>query len=649
MSNHSLRAMTTTLVASLFIFAGSVVASAQTPSPTPPNPATQPPGQEQPQPPTVPPATQQPSPQAPPGTNVVPTAQPTPVEPTTQEPREPNFPNPQPQPVPPLPDLTRVGIQSSNVLTLSLNDAIRKALQNNNDIEVARDDVRYAEQQLRAYQGVYEPVFSITPQLIKNVTPQQSSLGGSGSSGKTSTTIINLSPSITKMFETGGGTYTLSFANSRTNTSNSFSLINPYYSSNLSLTITQPLLRNRSIDVNRHLIRVQKKHLEQTDSDFRQRTIAIISQVQAAYWNLVFALRNQQNQLDSLNLSRQNMRNIEAQISAGAKAPLDRAQVQTDIATRETNLFVATQNVSIAENTLKQLMLRDPLAPEWSAQLTPTDTPAFDLSPISLTAALDEAHKNRPELRRLNLQKEINVIDVQYFKNQTLPQVDIQSTVATTGLAGTSVALPAGTQVPLISGSPTTSSSAFLLSQIQDIQTRAGFPVATVPNVASGGVAPYLIGGYGQDIRNLLTFGTRNITLGVAISFPIHNKTAEANLAGARIQGEQLLASYRSQDQAIEMDVRNAAQAVDTAQRRVVASRLARESAEQQLAGEQKLYEVGRSTTFLLLQRQNELTTARTNELQAETDYNKALADLQRATASTLRVNNVVVENPVKP
>jgi len=641
--------MTTTLVASLFIFAGSVVASAQTPSPTPPNPATQPPGQEQPQPPTVPPATQQPSPQAPPGTNVVPIAQPTPVEPTTQEPREPNFPNPQPQPVPPLPDLTRVGIQSSNVLTLSLNDAIRKALQNNNDIEVARDDVRYAEQQLRAYQGVYEPVFSITPQLIKNVTPQQSSLGGSGSSGKTSTTIINLSPSITKMFETGGGTYTLSFANSRTNTSNSFSLINPYYSSNLSLTITQPLLRNRSIDVNRHLIRVQKKHLEQTDSDFRQRTIAIISQVQAAYWNLVFALRNQQNQLDSLNLSRQNMRNIEAQISAGAKAPLDRAQVQTDIATRETNLFVATQNVSIAENTLKQLMLRDPLAPEWSAQLTPTDTPAFDLSPISLTAALDEAHKNRPELRRLNLQKEINVIDVQYFKNQTLPQVDIQSTVATTGLAGTSVALPAGTQVPLISGSPTTSSSAFLLSQIQDIQTRAGFPVATVPNVASGGVAPYLIGGYGQDIRNLLTFGTRNITLGVAISFPIHNKTAEANLAGARIQGEQLLASYRSQDQAIEMDVRNAAQAVDTAQRRVVASRLARESAEQQLAGEQKLYEVGRSTTFLLLQRQNELTTARTNELQAETDYNKALADLQRATASTLRVNNVVVENPVKP
>jgi len=95
------------------------------------------------------------------------------------------------------------------------------------------------------------------------------------------------------------------------------------------------------------------------------------------------------------------------------------------------------------------------------------------------------------------------------------------------------------------------------------------------------------------------------------------------------------------------MDVRNAAQSVDTAQKRVVAARMARESAEQQLAGEQKLFDVGRSTTFFLLQRQTELTSARTNEIQAETDYSKALADLQRATASTLRVNNVTVQSPV--
>jgi HAE1 family hydrophobic/amphiphilic exporter-1 len=645
MSNQLPRALNSALVLALFLFTCFAGAVAQTPSPTPVNPATLPPGQEQ-----QPPAT------APPGTNVIPGAQPTPITPAPtpitpviQEPRQPNFPEVQVQPLPPLPDLSRVGIVSSNMVPLSLNDAIRRALQNNNDIEVSRDDVRFAEQQLRGLYGVYDPIFSVTPQIIQNITPQQSSLGGSGSSGKTTSTIFNLNPSMTKTFEKTGGTYTLSFANSHVNTTNSFSLINPYYSSNLSLNINQPLLRNRSIDSSRHAIRVQKKRLEQTDSDFRQRTILVISQVQAAYWNLVFALRNQQNQLDSLNLARQNMRNIEIQIGAGAKAPLDRAQVQTDIATREANLFIATQTVSQAENTLKQLMLRDPLAPEWSSQLTPTDTPSLDVAPVNLTAALDEAHKNRPELRRLTFQKEINKVDLQFYKNQTLPQVDIQSTFAATGLAGTSLGLPAGTLVPLISGNPNTSSSAFLLQQIQNIQRAQNLPVAAVPNAATSGAPANLIGGYGQDLRNLFGLGTRNITVGVAISLPLHNRTAKANLAGARIQTEQLEASYRSQDQAVEMDVRNAAQAVDTAQKRMSASTRARESADQQLAGEQKLYEVGRSTTFLLLQRQNELTIARTAELQAQTDYNKALADLQRATAATLRVNNVVVSDPTKP
>src|SRR2546423_9267903 len=631
-------AITKMVAAIAFVVAVSIGALAQTPSPRRLNPPTSRPGQ-----PTPPPT-------APPGAPVImPAQQPTPITPAVPEPTPPNFPDIQPRPLPPMPDLSRVGIISTNSVTLSMNDAIRKALQNNNDIEVARDDVRFAEQQLIGLQGVYEPIFGITPQLIKNITPQQSSLGGSGTSGKTTTTIFNWNPSVTKSFEKGGGTYTLTFANSRTNTSNSFNLINPFFSSNLSLQITQPLLRNRSIDSNRHGIRVQKVRLEQTDSDFRQRTIAIISQVQAAYWNLVFALRNQQNQLDSLNVARQNMHNIEAEISAGAKAPLDRAQVQTDIATREANLYTATQQVSVSENTLKQLMLRDPQSPDWSAQLMPTDTPSFDMAPVNLSAALDDAHKNRTELHRLSLQKDINSVDLQFYQNQTLPQVDIQSTVAATGLAGTALGLPAGTHGPFIAGNPASTTNAFLLSQIQDIQRRAAFPVATVPTVASSGVAPNLGGGYCKDLAKLFGFGTRNITVGVAISFPFHNKTAEANLAGARIQREQLEASYRSQDQAVEMDVRNASQAVDTAQKRVVASRAARESAEQQLAGEQKLYEVGRSTTFLLLQRQQELTDARTAELQSQTDYNKALADLQRATGSTLRVNNVVVDNPTKP
>jgi len=256
-------------------------------------------------------------------------------------------------------------------------------------------------------------------------------------------------------------------------------------------------------------------------------------------------------------------------------------------------------------------------------------------------------------LRRLRLQNDINDIDITYFKNQTKPQIDLVGTVALTGLAGTpldTIVAP-GTQAPIIVGNPLTNASAFLLSEIQAIQRAEGLPVAQPPlaTVESSTINQKLIGGFGQNLRNLIGGETRNITVGVAIQFPFKNKTAEANLAGARIQKEQLLASTRSQAQIIEVDVRNSAQAVESARQRVLSAREARANAEMQLEGEQRLYQVGRSTTFLLFQRENALANARASELRAETDYNKALADLQRATSTTLRANNVVVDTPVVP
>jgi HAE1 family hydrophobic/amphiphilic exporter-1 len=563
--------------------------------------------------------------------------------------REPNIPQFQAKPLPPVPSLNRLGV-GSEALPLSLNDAIKRALENNNDIEVSRDDVRIAETQLRALEGIFDPIFAITPQYDRRISPQASSLGGGS---VTSTTTYSFSPSVQKQFGRGGGSYFLQFQNAHQDTSNSFSLLNPVYSSNLSLGFTQPLLRDRSIDNNRRQIRIQRKRLDQTDADFRQRTIDVINRVQQAYWELVFALRDQQNQLANLNLSRESLRNIEAQIAAGAKAPLERAEVQTELANRETALYSAIQAVAIAENNVKVLIFKNPNTPEWSSQLTPTDTPKFDTAPVVLDDALKAARDNRPELRRLRLQNDINDIDVQFFKNQTKPQIDLVGTVALTGLAGTSLGtvIPPGATQPLIVGNPLLDPSAFLLSEIQAIQRAEGLPVAVVPSTAveANTINPTLVGGYGRDLRNLFGGDTYNVTVGVAIAFPFKNKTAKANLAGARIQKEQLQASMRSQEQLIEVDVRNSAQAVESSRQRVLSAREARVNAEMQLEGEQRLYQVGRSTTFLLFQRENALANARASELRAETDYNKALADLQRATSTTLRANNVVVEAPIQP
>ena len=97
--------------------------------------------------------------------------------------------------------------------------------------------------------------------------------------------------------------------------------------------------------------------------------------------------------------------------------------------------------------------------------------------------------------------------------------------------------------------------------------------------------------------------------------------------------------------QGIEVEVRNALQAVETAKRRVEAAKNSRVNAELQLASEQRKFDAGQSTNFFVLDRQNALSSAQGRELRALTDYNKAVAELQRAISTTLTINNISFAN----
>ncbi len=536
--------------------------------------------------------------------------------------------------------LRRVGVNALQTKTLSLNQAISLALNNNNDIEIARDDVRIAELSLRSLIGNYDGVFTFNPNFDRNST-----------TGQSATKDIRVNSDFTKFISQGGGNYRVFFNNSRTE--NAFAQAQAtqgnlgsggtsgLYFTSFGITYTQPLLRNFNIDQTRRQIKIQRKRIAQSDADFRRRTIETISQVQRAYWDLVFALRDQQNRVANLNLAKENLRQVEARIEAGSAAPLQKAEVSTELANRESDVLLASQQVSIAENTLKQLILKDPNAPEWSESFTPTDSPVFSLDTVNLNDAVKDAIQNRPELSRLKFEEEVNDIDLNYFKNQTKPKIDLTSTFSLDGLASTTGNTESLT-VPIISGNPSTNADAFLLQQISRFHI-----VDPVPNVVIPPTSGFLVGGYPQAFRNIFRSDAPNFSVGVTISFPFRNTQAKADLASAKVQEERIDAQKRSQEQVIITEVRNAVQAVETAQQRVLTARRARENAEIQLQGERKLYEVGRSTTFLLFQRENTLTNARNAEIRAETDYNKALADLQRATSTTLRVNNIVVDSPM--
>lgn len=541
----------------------------------------------------------------------------------------------------------RVGVQTISPLTLSLGEAIRRSLENNNDVEISRHDVRFAETSLRSLLGIYDPVFTVSPTFTRNQT-----------TGGTATKDLNINSSFQQFIRPGGGSYRAFFNNTRSEnaftqsqlTSGTGSSTSALYQSSLGISYTQPLFRNMKIDSARRLIKIQRKRLAQSDADFRRQTIETITQVQRTYWDLVYALRNQQNQMANIDLARENLRQIEAKIDAGTEAPLARFEVETELANRESDLLVAAQQVSIFENTLKQLMLKDPAAPEWTLALVPTDKPVFSLDSVSLDEAMKDALANRYELRRLKLQKEINEIDISYFKNQVKPQIDLNSTFNLGGIA------QGGANDPFTRNFFTSATDLALLQAINDTRTaintrHPGFMPVLDPipnpqvNVPAG--PGFLFGGFNRSLANLFRSDAPNFSVGVTISFPLGNKTAKADLAGARVQEDQIAAQTRSQEQIVVVEVRNAVQAVETSRQRVLTARRARENAQKQLEGEQALYEAGKSTTFILFQRENTLNAARNAEIRAETDYNKALSDLQRATSTTFRINNIEVTSPV--
>jgi len=537
-------------------------------------------------------------------------------------------------------NLNRVGVQTGQPIPLSLQEAINRSLEGNNSIEVSRGDVRFQATQYHSLLGIYDPIFTTQPNYVHTST-----------TGSTATNDFSVNTDVSGFIRPGGGNYSVFFNNRRTENAFAQAQVTSgsvtggrtaLFASSLGFNYTQPLARNFSYDARRHSITVAKKRLEQTDADFRTLVTDTLTQVQTAYWNFVFALRDQQNQVANVNFAKENLRQIEAKIAAGAAAPFERAEVATELANREGDLLLATQRVSIAENTLKGLILRDPLSAEWLATFVPTDPPVVSPIPVNYEAALRDAIDNRYELRSLKIEQESNKADLRFFKNQLKPQIDLNSTFSLDGLS------LGGPNEPFTTTLLTSAQDIFLLNSLNSTRTTLGLPPLVNPPITiPASPQHFLFGGFNRAWANLFRSDAPNFSVGVTISFPFRNRTARANFEGAKVQQQQLDARLRGQEQTVIIDVRNAVQAVETARQRVDTARRARENAEIQLEGERKLYEAGKSTTFLLFQRENTLTNARNAEIRAETDYNKAVADLQRATATAFAANHITVEEPV--
>jgi HAE1 family hydrophobic/amphiphilic exporter-1 len=548
--------------------------------------------------------------------------------PTEPPPVAPNF----EAPLRPLPSAERVGVDMLNQEALSLNDAIALALQNNNDIDASRIDVQVAEFNLTAARGVYDPVFSSESYYESRTTPTSSTIAG------------GLNGSVTQKDATGavrfggfspwaGGSYQLDFSSTRLQTNNQNVTLNPQYPAALTFTYAQPLLRGRRFDQNRRAIEIAKKNLSLTDAQFRQRAIETITQVEQAYWDLVFSLRNLQVQIDAVKQARTQVESNQRLVQQGVIAPIDIVAASTQVTTFEQNVYTAQEAVTRAENTLKTLILPDRSAPLWSKPLTPVTAVSLEPPRVPLEQATAAALRSRPELSQLQTSSEINQIDTRYYRDLTRPQFDLVGTYTSAGLAGSQVA-PSSTS--------TTSANALLRTRVNELSAIAG--LAPLPATTTGSTVPEnLVGGLPKSLSNLAQQDYPTYRVGVRVELPLRNRTAEANYGRTLAEGRRIQNQRAQQEQLIEADVRNAVQALRSAESRLSSAAASRRSAELQYESEQRQFRAGTTTIFLVLQRQNELLAARGRELQAQTDLNKAIVEFQRATGNTLEANNVAV------
>jgi HAE1 family hydrophobic/amphiphilic exporter-1 len=532
----------------------------------------------------------------------------------------------------PLPELNRVGIDMNQQRPLSLREALSMALENNKDIEVARENVRIAEFDLLGAKGVYDPRLVTNAFYERAVNPISSFLSG-GQNGSTTQSDYTGTARLEGQSPFLGGNYRLDFSSIRLTTNNQFTALNPQYPTALTFSYTQPLLRGLKFDNNRRQIEIARKNLSLTDAQFRQRAIDTITSVQRAYWDLVFSLRSLQVQRDAVMVARTQLEHNKRLVQEGQLAPIDVVAAEAQISTFEQGVFSALEGVSRAENNLKNLIAENQKAAIWMESLVPTETVDLAVPEISLPDALKTAMENRPELQQSNVLREINQIDQRYFKEQTKPGIDLVGTYGLTGLAGS-----------ISSGvNPFTASNLEVRERINELSRRSGLP--ELPDVPVQALSPQLLGGYDQSLQNLLANRYNNFRVGVQINLPLRNRTAEAQLGRSLVEGERIGTQREQLEQTIQVDVRNALQSMRSSEARLRAAVATREANEQQFASEQRKLDAGQSTVFLVLERQTALTEARGRELQAQTDLNKAIADLQRATGNALRVNSIVVRS----
>jgi outer membrane protein TolC len=482
---------------------------------------------------------------------------------------------------------TPAGDQPVRTLSLSLDEAVRRAVENNPELEIVKLDTEVETARVGESRTAFTPVLSTSFGRSSTVTPPASLL--LGERGVDVNDLFSLTD-VRQRLPWGSGTWSASWDSSRTTSDNPFSSYDPSLQSGFQVAFSQPLLKDRAIDPARQQLIIAKRNQESSDLRFREAAVQTVAAVKQAYWTFKATLANVTVQERSLALAQQLARENKVRVDAGQTPPLDLVQAEAEVAQRRENLIRARTLAEDSEDALRRLIVDPDDLSFWQVRLDPTEQPTLVAPAPDVDAAVAKALGQRYDLARAGQELEKAKVTVDFFQNQRLPDVRIETSYRSNGLAGT-----------------------------QFIRT-GGFP-----GVVSGTRRL----GLGDALGQVFTSDFPTWSLGLTVSYPLGKSYEAASMARAQVEQRQASARIASLRVQAAETVRRAGRQIHSTAERVDAARAGAKLAQDRLDSEQRRFEVGLSTTFLVTQAQRDLLEAQVNLLQTTLDYESAIVSFE--------------------
>lgn len=358
--------------------------------------------------------------------------------------------------------------------------------------------------------------------------------------------------------------------------------LSSYWQSNLGLTLSQPLLKNFGRETTELTIVSARLSKEASLEKLSTKLVGLVAQVRTEYYKLYSLKEELGVRKGSLELANRVLHETRARVKAGVLPTMEILNSEFGVAGREKELIDAERAVKDQIDVLAQFLQLSP-----GTEIETTEVPAKKRYEVSEQVEIKRALANRPELKELKRNLELLELQVRVSDNKTRPDLLFTASAATSGLGDT----------------------------------------------------------YPRDMDRLSS-GTYPVWgVGLTFTYPLGNKAAENDYRKNRLKVDQAILQMRNQEELIVNDVRSAVRAIDANYKQLDVADRGRAFAEERLKAWVRKAEVGLATTKDVLDVENDLSTAKNNQIKSLVAYANAITQLWKSTAQILEKEQVRLIN----